>query len=128
MNCLRCNADNGEEAKFCKNCGTDMAYVPAPQNDGLKQSVLFLLVVLGWHYVIFLMYDALNLYVRKQGTYNSPGVITDIYKVADWFNTGSTIILMLILAIIVKNDTVRIFLIILVLIRIAMTLAFTLIK
>lgn len=128
MNCLRCNADNSEEAKFCKNCGMDMAYVPAPKNDGLQQSVLFLLVVLGWHYVIFLMWDAINLYVRKQALHSSATEMANIYKIADWFGTGSTIILMLVLAIIVKNNTVRIFLIILVLIRIAMTLSYTFIN
>jgi hypothetical protein len=106
----------------------DMAYVPAPKNDGLQQSVLFLLVVLGWHYVIFLMWDAINLYVRKQALHSSATEMANIYKIADWFGTGSTIILMLVLAIIVKNNTVRIFLIILVLIRIAMTLSYTFIN
>ncbi len=127
MICLRCNAENSEEAKFCKNCGMDMSYTPPTKNDTLKQSVLFLLIVLGWHYAMFILWEAINFYVRKLTTSggNNTEVLT-IYKVANWFGTGSTVILMLILAIISKNNSLRIALIIFILIRIALNFSYLL--
>ncbi|WP_255496368.1 hypothetical protein [Mucilaginibacter sp. FT3.2] len=73
------------------------------------------------------MWEAINFYVRKLTASggNSTEVVT-IYKVANWFGTGSTVILMLILAIISKNNAVRISLIIFILIRIALNFSYLL--
>ena len=36
MNCLRCNTENEEGVKFCKNCGMDMTYTPSKENTNSK--------------------------------------------------------------------------------------------
>jgi hypothetical protein len=44
MNCLRCNTENEEGVKFCKNCGMDMTYTPSKENTNSKLSDTFLIV------------------------------------------------------------------------------------
>lgn len=47
MNCLRCNTENEEGAKFCKNCGVDMTYIPATENTSSKSSDTLLTIFIG---------------------------------------------------------------------------------
>ena len=44
MNCTRCNTQNEEGAKFCKNCGMYMIYRPSEENNNSKLSDTFLIV------------------------------------------------------------------------------------
>ena len=44
MNCLRCNTQNEEGAKFCKNCGMDMTYTPSKENSNSKSSDTLLII------------------------------------------------------------------------------------
>ena len=38
MKCIRCQAENEEGAKFCKDCGNDLTVnVDAPTNESLKK-------------------------------------------------------------------------------------------
>jgi hypothetical protein len=46
-----------------------------------------------------------------------------IYKYLEWFGSGSTILMMLVFALIIKNNTARMLLFVLLFIRIAMIIA-----
>lgn len=51
MNCLRCNIENEEGVKFCKNCGMDMAYIPSKENKNSKSSDTFLIICIAIAFV-----------------------------------------------------------------------------
>ncbi len=51
MNCLRCNIENEEGAKFCKNCGMDMTFTPSNENTNSKSSDTFLIVFIAIAFV-----------------------------------------------------------------------------
>ncbi len=51
MNCLRCNTQNEESAKFCKNCGMDMTYRPSNTNTNSKSSDTFLIIFIAIAFV-----------------------------------------------------------------------------
>lgn len=51
MNCLRCNIENEEGAKFCKNCGMDVTFTPSNENTNSKSSDTFLIVFIAIAFV-----------------------------------------------------------------------------
>lgn len=51
MNCLRCNTENEEGVKFCKNCGMNMTYTPSKENTNSKLSDTFLIVFISIAFV-----------------------------------------------------------------------------
>lgn len=44
MNCLRCNTSNEVGAKFCKNCGMSINYIPSNENTNSKLSDVLLII------------------------------------------------------------------------------------
>ncbi len=67
MNCLRCNTQNEEVAKFCKNCGMDMSYTPSIKNTNSKSSDTFLIIYIS----TFLFIEASDfVFSRMLGLYN----------------------------------------------------------
>lgn len=51
MNCYRCNIENEEGVKFCKNCGMDMTHTPSKKNSNSKLSDTFLIVFISIAFV-----------------------------------------------------------------------------
>ncbi len=47
MNCLRCNTENEEGAKFCKNCGMDLTYTPSNETKNSKIADTLLIIYIG---------------------------------------------------------------------------------
>ena len=121
MICLKCNTENSEEANFCNNCGSAISYTQVSVNDRSNQSVLFLLIILGWHYFFIIIWQFVPTYITKNNI-DGPSAMS-IYKYLEWFGSGSTILMMLIFALIIKNNTARMFLFVLLFIRIAMIIA-----
>ena len=110
MQCLRCNTDNEEGARFCKNCGTDLWYKPAAavKDNGASQSMMYVLILLGWDY-----FKAIGwLLVRKLSTVADFTRLSLIYNVTNWIFDGVSLVLLIVFSILVKNNTARIFLII----------------
>jgi hypothetical protein len=69
MNCLRCNTENEEGAKFCKNCGMDMTYTPSNENSNSTSSDKLLFTYLCIAFFIFIF----NISIKLLGIiYDSP--------------------------------------------------------
>ena len=47
MQCLRCNTQNDDGAKFCKNCGKNITYRPSNNNTNSKFSDTLLIIFLA---------------------------------------------------------------------------------
>ena len=47
MQCLRCNTQNDDGAKFCKNCGKNITYGPSNDNTNSKFSDTLLTIFLA---------------------------------------------------------------------------------
>lgn len=64
MNCLYCNKENENGAKFCKHCGIDMNYKPETEDKNKKLSdiLLFVFIVTAFicqvaRYIIIKCFD-----------------------------------------------------------------------
>jgi hypothetical protein len=60
MNCLRCNTENEEGAKFCKNCGMDMTYTPSNENLNSTSSDKLLITYLCIAFFVFISVFAID--------------------------------------------------------------------
>ena len=128
MNCLRCNTQNEEGAKFCKSCGMDLSYVPAENTGKPNQSLTYLLIIMSWEYFTWLIWFLIQKVIVPK-FYQTDGT-TDwskadkLYKVTGWTTDIISIFVLLVFSIIIKNKTGRIFLIIFTIIRICMLLGY----
>ena len=65
MNCSRCNTQNEEAAKFCRNCGYNLSYLPT--GDGEKSNKYqTLLIVIGLFIVFETFFWATYNLLRKE--------------------------------------------------------------
>jgi hypothetical protein len=60
MNCLRCNTENEEGVKFCKNCGMDMTYTPSNENSNSTSSDKLLITYLCIAFFVFISTFAID--------------------------------------------------------------------
>ena len=122
MNCLRCNTQNEEGAKFCKSCGMDLNYVPSINNENSNKTVNQLLLLMGLEYFIYLGWFILQkgivpLFFKKDGIVDWDKV-SPIYKYFGWTTDILSVLILLIFAIIIRNKNARIFLIIFLILRV----------
>ncbi len=130
MNCLRCNTPNEEGAKFCKNCGFDMTYVPNAQTTNSNQSINYVLIAVSFQYFVWTLWFILEKVIvpkfyKKDGITDWDKVQT-IYKPFGWTTDIAAILVLLIFAIIVKNKTAKIFLFIFTFLRIVFVIGYRL--
>lgn len=128
MNCLRCNTPNEEGAKFCKNCGMDLTYIPTTENGNSNQTISQLLLLMGIEYFIYLGWFVLQkaivpMFFKKDGTTDWDKV-SPIYKYFGWTTDILSVLALLIFSIIVKNKKARIFLIIFLVLRIVFLIGY----
>lgn len=116
MNCIKCNAPNLPEAKFCGNCGDELApQTKVADNYAIKA----LLIILGVEY----LGSAAGLIIQRlvipylSGNGN-PGSISTIYSVYGWTSDVIAIGVLLAFMISVKNEKVKTALIIFFVLRI----------
>ena len=100
MNCLRCNTENEERAKFCKNCGMDMTYTPSNENSNSTSSDKLLITFLCIVFFVFISAFAIEKLVE------------------DWYEgpfkyVGSSLLLlrnlsMILIPLSIKNKTLKV--------------------
>lgn len=112
INCLRCNTQNDFGAKFCKNCGIDLKYVPSSENGNSNQTVNQLLLLMGIEYLIYLGWFILQIVIIPIFFEDENWDQAAIYTSYRWTTEIISILILLMFAIIVKNKNARLFLII----------------
>jgi len=100
MNCLRCNTPNEEGAKFCKNCGMDMTYVPSNEIANSKTSDTLLVIFISIAFVSAIAQFAIQKLVTNW--YESP---TKYIYGSLWLLQNLSFIL---IPISIKNKTLKI--------------------
>jgi uncharacterized membrane protein YvbJ len=130
MNCLRCNTQNEEGAKFCKSCGMDLAYLPPVENQKGNQTINQLLLLMGIEYLfsigwLILQKGIVPLFYKKDGIVEWEKV-SPIYKYFGWTTDILSIIVLLIFTIIIRNKNARIFLITFLVLRIIFLVSYRL--
>lgn len=100
MNCLRCNTPNEEGAKFCKNCGMDMTYVPSNEIANSKTSDTLLVIFISIKFVSAIAQFAIQKLVTNW--YESP---TKYIYGSLWLLQNLSFIL---IPISIKNKTLKI--------------------
>jgi hypothetical protein len=122
MNCLRCNAPNELGAKFCRNCGAELGFAPISQIKNQSQTINQLLFLIGIEYFNYLGWFILQkaivpIFFKKDDVVEWD-IVSPIYKYFGWFTDALSLIALLVFSIIVKNQNAKIFLIIVLLLRI----------
>jgi hypothetical protein len=128
MNCLRCNTSNEEGAKFCKNCGMDLTYLPATKDENTIKSITYILIVMSFEYFSWLIWFAIQKVIVPQ-FYQKDGstdwdAANKLYKTIGWSVDILSILVLIIFTMLIKNKTARIFLIIFALVRIGLLLGY----
>lgn len=100
MNCLRCNTPNDESAKFCKNCGLDLTYIPSHESNNSKFSDTFLIIYIGIIFVSTITQFAIENLVENW--YDSP---TKYYRASLWIFQNVSFIL---IPLVIKNKSIKI--------------------
>ncbi len=100
MNCLRCNTENEEGVKFCKNCGMDMTFTPSKENTNSKLSDTFLIVFISIAVVCAIAQFAIQKLVDNW--YESP---TKYFQGSLWLLQNLSFIL---IPIAIRNKTLKI--------------------
>lgn len=118
MNCIKCNAVNAPEAKFCKNCGTSII-TPEMQTKTDNQTIKALLIIIGVDYllstIMFLIQKLVTPFVSDNG--GDFAQIDLIYKVYGWTSDIVTLAVMLFFLVTIKNQTVKTALIVFIILR-----------
>jgi hypothetical protein len=124
MNCPNCNALNESNAKFCRNCGADLASMPAAAAESSNKDLMYVLIFLGWEYFIYLVWFVLQKLVVPI-MFRSSGVGSyDFYKVFGWIEDLLSITLLIVFMTMVKNKTAKIAFIVFLIIRIIMLIGY----
>lgn len=129
MNCPRCYTANEPEARFCRNCGADMAGALAAPATASNKDLMLVLFVLGFDYLFSVIWFILQRIIAP-GMYKS-GTQTTLYRIYDivgWTEDILCIIIMLVCAILVKPQTAKILLIVFMLIRIVTFIGYRVFK
>ncbi|MNL13385.1 hypothetical protein D3C87_1342910 [compost metagenome] len=126
MNCIKCNAPNLPEARFCGNCGADLApQVKTADNYAIKA----LLVIMGIEYLSSaagLLIQKLALpFLSSNGNSDS---ISFVYSIYGWTSDILAIAALLVFMITVKNNQVKTALIIFFVLRIVFLIGYRLIN
>lgn len=118
MNCPKCNTLNAPEAKFCKNCGTNLA---PDQSDAKSNNytIKALLVIMGVEYVFSLFMFLLNkLFIPQLLNGSSTDQLPFIYDTFGWVSDIITLCVILFFMVTVQNNKVKTALIIFFILRI----------
>jgi|GEM_PF-2153803 len=118
MNCAKCNTPNLPEARFCKNCGTNIIS-PEEKSKTDHHTIKALLIIIGIDYllsvIMFIIQKLVQPYISGDDSFER---IDLIYKTYGW---GSDIILlaaMLFFMATIKNNMVKTALMIFIILRI----------
>lgn len=123
MFCQNCNTHNESRSTFCINCGVVLNKAPLKQD----QSLNFLLIILSWEYFTWIFWFFIqNIYVPKY--FNSDSELTmtlaDFYILLNWTSDIISLILLIVFFILSKVSSVKAFLFVFLLIKIALLIGY----
>lgn len=118
MNCPKCNTPNAPEARFCKNCGTNL--VPAQSNlVSDNHTINSLLIIIGVEYVLSLFMFLLNKFFLPLLMNNgSSDQISLTYNIFGWVSDVITLGVILFFMVTLQNNKVKTALVIFFILRI----------
>lgn len=107
MNCTNCNAINPPEAKFCRNCGTNLV-TPELQTKEDGQAIKSLLIIIALDYllslIMFVIQKVITPSMYKQGDMTNVDLI---YKSFGWVSDVVSLGVMLFFLVTIKNNKVK---------------------
>nr|WP_121273695.1 zinc ribbon domain-containing protein [Pedobacter schmidteae] len=107
MNCTKCNAINPPEAKFCRNCGTNLVS-PELQAKDDNQTIKSLLIIVALDYllslIMFVIQKVITPSMYKEGDMTTVDLI---YKFFGWTSDIVSLGVMLFFLVTIKNNTVK---------------------
>ena len=128
MDCPQCSTTNESWAKYCKSCGAALsdsdAALFAVEGPSYKRDVYLLLGYLGLEVLISVFYIFFNRFVLPGMSSSGSGSIASYYQTLQWITFGLTFIYVVIMIVLCRNLTARIFLGIYLLIKIIIMVSY----
>lgn len=139
MICYRCQTENeaGDPSTgsgrphYCKQCGADLWVSPEQKDDGSRNSLMYVLILMAWEYFTYIVWMIVPKLISVT-SYRSglsgfgSGVrrMTSIFSVIRWTTGGLTLLLTILFAILSTNTRARVCLIVFAVIRLIMLLVY----
>lgn len=108
MNCPKCSVDNLPEAKFCRNCGTNLP-LPVSQIKEDSSTIKSLLIIIGLDYLISAVMFIINkavvpsMYAQSESTSN----VNFIYECFGWTSDIVSLAALIYFLVNIKNNNVK---------------------
>ena len=116
MNCVKCNTPNIPEARFCKNCGTNLI-TPEVQAKSDGQAIKALLIIIGVDYLLSLAMFIIQKLVTPYVSWNGGFSIDLIYKIYGWTSDIVSLAVLFFFLLTLKNNTVKTALVVFIILR-----------
>ncbi|MEQ7800307.1 zinc-ribbon domain-containing protein [Pedobacter sp. ASV1-7] len=118
MNCTKCNTPNAEEAKFCKNCGTNIVPYQSDEKTS-EQSIRALLIIIGIEYFFSAIMFLIQKFIFSSALSNGNGENIDlIYKTYGWTSDIVSLAAILYFMVTLTNNKVKTALVIFFILRV----------
>jgi len=124
MICYRCQTENETGAHFCKLCGADLWAAPVKRDDGARDTVMYLLILTGWEYFTYLVWMVASKLMSMDGFGRGIRRLSSIFSVIRWTTGGISLLLLILFAILTKNNIARICMIIFAVIRVLLMVVY----
>lgn len=131
MVCNNCKVLNEDNTTVCKSCGGVLSIKNISSNAEVAQSLNYLLILISWDYFIGIAWYYIQKVYIPQIYYNgsqSSFSEYDLYKVIGWSMDLISILLLFIFFLLSKVKTVRAFLIVFLIIKVALIIGYRLIN
>ncbi|MNT17304.1 hypothetical protein D3C72_1524460 [compost metagenome] len=124
MNCIKCNTPNAEEAKFCKNCGANIA-PSQPSEKNNEQSIKALLIIIGIEYFFSTIMFLLQRFMFSSVMSNDNGEnINLIYNIYGWTSDIVTLAAIFYFMVTLTNNKVKTALVIFFILRLTFMIGY----
>lgn len=139
MNCQQCNCPNQPDARFCKNCGTILNYNLQPSNPYLHTNYLgltpdapvqneptlkYFYILLSFDIFRSFLWLIINVVFIRVWQKSSSDNFSWIYEVYSWGMNIILVILIILFAVLIKNKSAKIFIILYGVISLLLVLGF----
>ncbi|CAN5323388.1 hypothetical protein BH11BAC7_BH11BAC7_12200 [soil metagenome] len=139
MNCQQCNCPNEPDARFCKNCGTILNYNLQPSNPYLhtnypgltpdapvqnEPTLKYFYILLSFDVFRTFLWLIINVVFIRVWQKSSSDNFSWIYEVYSWGMNIILVILIILFAVLIKNKSAKIFIILYGVISLLLVLGF----